>query len=137
MPWRALETAAAILAAALATAVLVFLAARGTAEQRRQHDAAIVLAGGDPARGAAAITAIGCGACHRIPGIVGASGRIAPPLDDMSARLFIAGILPNTPANLVRWVQEPQRVLPGNGMPDLGLSEQQARDITAYLLLLR
>jgi cytochrome c1 len=36
-----------------------------------------------------------------------------------------------------RWIQHPQQVAPGNGMPDLGISDIQARDISAYLYTLR
>ena len=46
-------------------------------------------------------------------------------------------MLRNTPANLVRWIREPQAVVPGNAMPDMGVSEADARDIAAYLYTLR
>ena len=46
---------------------------------------------------------------------------------------MIAGVLPNTPENLVHWLRSPQAVVPGNAMPDVGLSDAQARDIAAYL----
>jgi cytochrome c1 len=51
----------------------------------------------------------------------------------MGNRWSIAGHLPNTPANLVRWIMHPQEVAPGTLMPDLGVPERQARDIAAYL----
>ena len=91
---------------------------------------------GDPERGAAQIEQIGCGSCHIIPGIAGARGLVGPPLDHMGKRVYIAGLLPNTPANMVTWLRDPQEIVPGNAMPDLGLSEEQARDITAYLYTL-
>lgn len=91
---------------------------------------------GDPARGAALIRAAGCGACHSIPGIRGARGLVGPPLDRMARRTFIAGVLPNTPSNMIRWVREPQAILPGNAMPDPGIRQDQARDIAAYLYTL-
>jgi cytochrome c1 len=34
---------------------------------------------------------------------------------------------------MVRWLQAPQKLKPGSAMPDLGLSERDARDIAAYL----
>jgi cytochrome c1 len=46
-------------------------------------------------------------------------------------------MLRNTPDNLTRWVRNPQQIVPGNAMPDMGLSEAEARDVTAYLYTLR
>jgi cytochrome c1 len=74
-----------------------------------------------------------CGSCHEIPGVQEADGLVGPPLTHFSQRTMIAGLLPNTPANLEYWLQQPQAVTPGNGMPDLGLSDHDARDIAAYL----
>ncbi len=90
-------------------------------------------AGADVTRGAELIRSIGCGLCHTIPGIGSADGLVGPPLNRMARRLYIAGRLPNTPDNMVRWLRDPQLVSPGNVMPDMGLDERQARDITAYL----
>lgn len=50
---------------------------------------------------------------------------------------MIAGELPNTPDNLVRWIKDPKLVEPGTAMPDLGLSDEQARDVAAYLYTLQ
>ena len=91
---------------------------------------------GDPHQGALLIDQIGCGSCHMIPGIDAAEGLVGPPLDHMGKRIFIAGLLRNTPANTVIWLLDPQAIVPGNAMPDMGLSEEQARDITAYLYTL-
>jgi cytochrome c2 len=79
----------------------------------------------------------GCGACHVISGLPGATGKVGPPLDGFAERVFIAGQLPNTPENLVRWIRSPQVIEPGTAMPDLGVTEANARDIAAYLLTLR
>jgi cytochrome c2 len=84
-------------------------------------------------RGADLIVANGCGTCHAIPGIVGARGNVGPPLDHIGTRVFIAGMLRNTPDNMVRWLKNPQAIISGNAMPDMNLNEAQARDITAYL----
>jgi putative membrane protein len=94
------------------------------------------LFGGSPARGATLIGEFGCGACHTIPGIHGADGLVGPPLDHMGKRVYVAGVLRNTPDNMMAWLRDPQRVVPNNAMPDLGLNEQQARDIAAYLFAL-
>ena len=88
---------------------------------------------GDPAAGAEEIAAVGCGSCHKIPGIAGAEGLVGPPLDHMGRRIYIAGLLRNTPDNMVTWLKDPQSIVPGNAMPDMDLDEQQARDIAAYL----
>lgn len=92
--------------------------------------------GGDPVRGAAIVTQSSCGACHSIPGLQQADGMVGPPLDHFARRTMIAGLLPNTPPNLIRWVRSPQAVLPGNAMPDSNLSDAQARDVAAYLYTL-
>ena len=91
---------------------------------------------GDPEQGAREIAQIGCGACHIIPGIERADGLVGPPLDHMGRRIFIAGLLRNTPDNMMTWLRNPQAVSPGNAMPDMGLDEERARDITAYLYTL-
>jgi cytochrome c1 len=93
--------------------------------------------GGDPERGRAVIEQYGCGSCHTIPGVENAHGLVGPPLLWFSRRTYIAGELPNTPANLVRWVRATQSVEPATAMPALGLSDQQARDVAAYLYTLR
>ncbi len=95
------------------------------------------IVGGNADRGAALIQAFGCGRCHTVPGIENAKGNVGPPLSRVGSRSFIAGLLPNTPPNLVRWLRFPQGVLPGNAMPDMGVDEAQARDIAAYLYTLR
>ena len=75
----------------------------------------------------------GCGACHIIPGIRGAAGLVGPPLIHWSQRGYIAGEIPNNGPNLVRWIVDPRAIEPKTDMPDLGISESQARDIAAYL----
>jgi mono/diheme cytochrome c family protein len=91
----------------------------------------------DPARGREAIAQYACESCHRIPGIVGANAAVGPPLDGLGRRQIIAGRLPNTPANLVEWLRAPRTINPESAMPDLGVTERDARDIAAYLHTLR
>lgn len=95
-----------------------------------------VLAGADAGRGAALVGAYGCGSCHVVPGVRGARGVAGPPLDGWARRHFIAGALPNTPENLVRWIVEPGAIEPGTAMPDVGADEADARDMAAYLFTL-
>jgi cytochrome c len=92
-----------------------------------------VYSGGDPQRGAQVINMKKCGSCHVIPGINGAAGLVGPPLGSFARRTFIAGEVANTPDNLVRWVMNPQAIEPHTAMPNLGLTEQQARDVAAFL----
>ena len=92
--------------------------------------------GGDPRAGVAAISRYGCGSCHMIPGIPGADALVGPPLIKWKQRGFIAGRLPNTPENLVHWIVMPQSIDPGNAMPNLGVTDGEARDIAAYLYTL-
>ena len=91
----------------------------------------------DAGRGKKAINQYACVTCHEIPGIVGANAPVGPPLKEIGTRGFIAGVLPNTPENMVRWLRHPQAVSPNSAMPDLGVSERDARDIAAYLSTLR
>lgn len=93
-------------------------------------------AGGDAARGRVAIQQYACTACHRIPGIVGPTSYTGPVLTDMARRRYIAGVLPNTPENMVRWLRKPQAVNPQTAMPESGLTLEDARDIAAYLATL-
>lgn len=96
-----------------------------------------VVLGGDAGRGRALIAAFGCGGCHDIPGVSGAAGMVGPPLGGFGQRTTVAGLLPNTPDNLERWLEAPQSVVPGNAMPDMGINPQEARDVAAYLYTLR
>ena len=92
-----------------------------------------VTTGGVASRGQELIVRYHCGVCHTIPGVREARGYQAPPLLFFSRRSYIAGKVPNTPDNLVRWILSPQTIDTGTAMPTLGLSEQQARDVAAYL----
>lgn len=93
--------------------------------------------GGNAAHGRELIASYGCGSCHAIPGVAGARGLVGPPLILMGLRTYIAGELPNNPQNLEKWLMDPKAVEPGTAMPKLGLAEDQARDVAAYLYTLR
>jgi cytochrome c2 len=92
---------------------------------------------GDPGTGQTLIDRIGCGSCHVIPGIQEATGMVGPPLNNIGSRQYLAGMLHNTPDNMVTWLRFPQRVVPGNAMPDMNLSDADARNIAAYLYTLK
>ncbi len=114
------------------------VAEAGTADASRQAEVTETL---DPApnaaRGKRAIHQYACSTCHTIPGIVGPNAPVGPPLDGVGSRLMLGGVLPNSPENMVRWIRAPQRVAPLTAMPDLDVSERDARDIAAYLATLR
>jgi cytochrome c2 len=88
---------------------------------------------GDPHAAAKAMIAAQCAACHTIPGISGAVGMVGPSLKGIARQQIIAGVLPNNPANMIRWLMHPQQIVPGNAMPEMGLTQDQARKIAAYL----
>ena len=91
---------------------------------------------GNPRQGWETIQTYGCQSCHVIPGIPATHSYVGPPLTHWPNRSYIAGTLENTPENLVRWLRFPQEVEPETAMPDLGLTEEEARNISAYLYTL-
>jgi len=95
------------------------------------------MTGGRSDRGEAAFHRLGCGGCHEAAIGSGANGRVAPSLAGIASRAEIAGKLPNTPEHMVRWIRHPQAIIPGNGMPDQGIGDADARDLAAYLYTLR
>jgi cytochrome c len=103
----------------------------------RAHAASITTGGGDAKAGRDAIRKYGCYACHTIDGVPGAHGLVGPPLDGIATREYIAGELPNTAPNMMRWIQHPHQVEPHTLMPEMGVTEQDSRDIAAYLYTLR
>lgn len=101
-----------------------------------QHIAEVTT-GGDVHKGAAAVERYGCGSCHVIPGISGATGLAGPPLSGIANRIYIAGVLQNTPDNMIRWIKDPKAVDEKTVMPNVGVTQQDAIDIAGYLYTLR
>ncbi len=101
----------------------------------RESDRAMAkaLTGGDPDKAPALLRRYGCSGCHTIPGLTGADGKVAPPLEGLRKRIYIAGKVQNTPENLIRWIVSPQALVPGSAMPQTGISESEARDVAAFL----
>lgn len=93
--------------------------------------------GGDAERGRLLLRQFGCGACHRIAGVADAQGNVGPPLAGVAKRVYLGGVLPNSPNNMVRWIRAPKAFDPQTAMPNLGVSEEHARDMVAYLQTLR
>lgn len=84
-------------------------------------------------REAKALIGANCGACHVVPGIARAKGRVGPSLAQISRQQIIAGHFANTPDDLTRWIEHPQSMLPGDAMPETGLSHEQVLKIVDYL----
>ena len=68
----------------------------------------------------------GCNACHRVGD---GGGVVGPALDRAGFRL--------TPTWMYRWIKYPQAMKPETRMPNLGLSDEDARAVVAYLSTLR
>jgi len=116
----------------LSTLAVIVVLAAGCGEQE-----AITAVPGDPKAGRAALERYQCGACHSIPGVAGAHGLVGPPLTEYRQRVYIAGKFPKEPALLAKWIQDAPSLVPQTAMPNVGVTEGDARDIAAYLLQLR
>jgi cytochrome c len=113
--------------------VLAVSAGCGQSGETRQQ---FTVPGGDADRGQELLGQYGCHSCHSIPGVERADAMVGPPLDDWSQRSFVAGQFANEPDNLIRWIMNPQEMIPQTAMPDMGVTEQHARDMAAYLYTL-
>ncbi len=96
-------------------------------------DVAVQVIGGDASRAPELIRQYGCGSCHVVPGVRSARGLVGPPLEDLRQRVYIAGTLPNTPDNLIHWIRAPQAIRPGTAMPNMNVTDEDARHLAAYL----
>ncbi len=119
-----------------ALALALACAASGCGRSRAQVEAA-ALTGGDPEHGRRLARTYGCGSCHEMPGVPGATSTVGPPLAGIAVRSYLAGRLANTPANLIRWIQHPHQIDPQNAMPEMGVTDADARDLAAYLETLK
>ena len=96
----------------------------------------VPMPGASSERGREAIQRHGCVACHVIPGVAGPQSNVGPPLERMARRAYIAGVVPNLPSEMIRWLVDPPQVDPLTAMPAMGVSEAEARDMAAYLYTL-
>ena len=95
---------------------------------------------GDANNGKTLFSSRGCIACHVAPGVPGATGTIGPSLagiGDPAKKPTLTDGGANTPEHVKTWIQDPQRLKPGTMMPNLGLSDRDANDLTAFLLTLK
>ena len=93
--------------------------------------------GGDPENGRLLLRQFACGSCHAIPGVADASGQVGPPLIGVAKRVYLGGVLPNTPENMASFIRAPHKADPRTAMPDMSVSEEHARDMVAYLYTLK
>lgn len=124
LPW--------ILAVIAASAFLSACAAPVDADKQ-----AASLTGGNPRRGRDLVAEYGCDTCHTIPGVRSARGLVGPPLTSIGARIYIGGHVPNTPLNMMSWIQHPHAHEPHTAMPEMGVSDANARDLAAFMYTLR
>lgn len=87
--------------------------------------------------GSALFAHYACSSCHQIRGTL-ARGQQGPDLTHFgSRRTMLAGLLPNTPANVRRWLTDPQAVKPGAHMPRFIFGQDSIRALAAYLTQLK
>jgi cytochrome c len=89
--------------------------------------------GGDAKLGKELVTQYQCGACHKIPDVRGADGKVGPSLEGFGKLSYIANGIPNQPDKLTAWLIDPPAMKPGTAMPAMGLTEQEARHMAAFL----
>jgi cytochrome c2 len=131
---------ALVLLAILAVLVLGAVGSYAYNEIRQdaeQKQAAIAATGGDPESGPGLIRHFGCGGCHVVPGVETAVGQVGPELGGLARRVYVGGVVTNTPDHLVGFIVDPKSIDPKSAMPRTGITPQQARDVAAYLYSLR
>lgn len=117
----------------LAVSPVPFLAYHQVRHVAEQRQAALAITGGEPDRAPMLVTRYGCGGCHSIPGIAGATGQVGPDLGGLARRVFVGGATVNMPDQLVNFIVDPKSLDPESAMPRTGISATEARDIAAYL----
>jgi cytochrome c oxidase subunit 2 len=106
---------------------------------KQQQSPPVTPAGGSAAAGAQIFANAPCAICHTVKGLTGLSPQYSgtfkgPDLTHFGSRSTLAGsILENTPENLAKWIQDPDKVKPGANMPTLGLKGKDLNDLVAYL----
>src|SRR5207244_1249603 len=114
--------------------------AGGTPNQLGAVAQGAVLEPGSPAaEGAQIIATKPCVGCHTIPGIPGANGQVGPNLAGVASRTKIAGgaVAVNSPDDLKKWILNPAALKPGTAMPNVGLTDDEATKIVAFLETLK
>lgn len=117
-------------------AILLSMCMFGLAACDGPPDRTPTLGDADSGRGRELVMAMGCPACHSLPDVDWPRGRLGPGLENFGAQGLIAGRLPNQPGVLMQFVRNAPALVPGTAMPAFPMSDQDARDVTAYLLQL-
>jgi cytochrome c len=128
--WVVGVAAITIVGAALAAAANTALEKRDLAKR------VSAMTQGDPVRGLDLTRTRGCGGCHVIPGINNARGQVGPPLNAFANRVYVGGVMSNTPDHLREWLLDPPSIDDKTAMPNVGLTDQEARDVSAFLYTL-
>src|ERR1043165_425616 len=102
-------------------------------QQQQATRTAVAMTGGDISRAPELIRRYGCAGCHTIPGIPGGDGKVGGPLKDIRQRVYVGGVVTNSPDNLIPRIVSPQTFSPRTAMPATGITEAEARDVAAYL----
>ena len=88
---------------------------------------------GRAAQGLALFHQTSCMNCHAIKGTLATAG-VGPDLTHFASRRILgAGVVDNTPANLRRWLTDPQQVKPGAKMPDYKFTDSQVTQLADYI----
>jgi cytochrome c2 len=97
------------------------------------------LSQGDAENGAKLFEEKGCVACHKTAedGPGGEVGPLLAGIGNVEERPILAADIANTPENIWRWVQFPQKIKPGTEMAPLGMDGKEAADLVAFLLTLQ
>src|SRR4051812_46858329 len=120
------------ISAVLAVAVCA-TATRAWMSAQQSEEVARAMTRGDLWRAPELMRRYGCAGCHEIPGISGGDGKVGGPLSDIRKRVYVGGVVTNSPDNLIQWIVDPQQFSPRTAMPATGISEQEARDVAAFL----
>lgn len=116
---------------------MLLLACAGLAACDGPPDRTPTLGEADVRRGRQLVVEKGCAACHAFPDVPWPRGRLGPSLEDFGRQGLVAGRLPNQPGVLMQFIRHAPAMVPGTAMPAVALSDEEARDVTAYLLQLR
>jgi mono/diheme cytochrome c family protein len=88
---------------------------------------------GDAKKGEELVTSVGCMGCHSIERLEknppSLRRRFGPNLDGIGAKA--------KPEWIYAWVRDPKAYFPETRMPDMRLTDQEALDVTAYLMTLK
>ncbi|MGB5809523.1 MAG: cytochrome c oxidase subunit II [Polyangiales bacterium] len=86
--------------------------------------------------GLAVYTGETCNACHALSGLPDKSRpmQVGPDLTHLASRRLIgSGVLPNSEANLAKWMKNPQAIKEGCHMPNFQFSTEDTAALAAFL----